>query len=204
MVGAGKVQWFHVLIAGIFIGAIAISWLAGSRRAVIWSGVLFADWMVCEVYLAVPKPTLIDIPWDGTVFVGPWAPQSLLAVVVDASVAAFMLGHRREKARWQFLAFLAVMMMVSLDLIQAMASLFGVPPALPQKVYGIALEALNGVALLFIIGGAIAGAIGNGWRNYISAKNRTIFSMDSIFYLGMVVGEFLQKPWEPSKRWEKG
>lgn len=177
------------------------SWAAGSRRAVIWSTILFADWLACELYLAMPKPTTIDIPWDGTVFVGPWAPQSLFAVFADSMVAAFMLSHRQSKARWQFFTFLAVMAMVCLDLVQATASLAGWPPALPQRIYGISLEVLNGVALLFIIGGAVAkGAVRHGTH----PKGRFGRLLAPVLRLGMAIGKFLSEPWEPSRRWTKG
>lgn len=193
-------SWFHIAMVAAFILVAGVS--RKSRHAWIWAVVLLADYLLCEAYLAIPKPTSIGVLWDGSVFVGPWAPQALFVAVVDILVCGAILVFAREA--WERILFAVMMVALATDLVQATAALRGFPALLSSDSYGIILELVNYLALAVIGGrGLLEYKHDDGRydrRKPSGAFNTFVFWISR---LGMAIREALQAPWRPSDRWHR-
>ena len=172
-----------------------------SRRGLFWVLVLAIDWIVCEIYLVLPKPQTIGIIWGEEIFVGPWASQSLFVSFVDAIVAAMLL--RRARALWEGFVFAVMLIAVILDGTQAWAVPVGYPPMLSAHQYGLYLDVLNAIAMLVIGGGALFEGSNYG-RSVLVPSTNLFGRLVGLYRRAGVVGRavFLT-PWEPSRRWAK-
>jgi len=193
------VQWYHWLIMAVFAAGALVS--LRSRRALFWVLVLVLDWIICEIYLILPKPQTIGIIWDGEIFVGPWVAQSIFVSFVDAVVAAMLL--RRARRLWEGFVFAVMLITVILDGTQAWAVLFGYPPMLSAHQYGLYLDVLNSIAMLIIGGGAIFE--GSNYGRSVLVPSTSLFGRLVGLYrrAGMAGRTVFLTPWQPSRRWAK-
>lgn len=192
-------QWYHVFMVAAFMAAIFISW--HNPRARFWSLVLTASYAICETYLFMPKPTSIDIPWDGSLFVGPWGPQSLFNATIDALICVLVLIKAREK--WEAGVFFITLIAGSLGILQATNIMLGTSIALPSRVYGLILDVLSCIAISLIITRLLLERV-NVDSRFRSGLLGGLADrlMGSIRPVCLGVRRVLQAPWEPSKRWK--
>jgi hypothetical protein len=198
-VEAADVQWYHWLMIAVFLAGAFIS--LQSRRALFWVAVLAADWLICEIYLAVPKPQTIGVVWNGEVFIGPWVAQSVFVSLVDAVVAAMIL--RRARALWEGFVFAVMLLTVILDGTQAWAVLFGYPPMLSPHQYGLYLDILNSVVILLIGGGALYEGSDYGRAALVPSTSLLGRLVGLYRRVGVVGRAVFLTPWHPSRRWAK-
>lgn len=151
-------QWYHYLMAG----AVALAALAAYKRprALLWIGLLIASYLVSVGYLygyeAIEAANVLSVyTAEGSAYVPlarDWLPPSIIAAMCDIAAAAVIRFAGRERWEVRWLAG-GVFLMAALNIVYSSGVIFGFPPVPEQWVLGVALEAINLLALLLIVTG---------------------------------------------------